>query len=354
MTMDFTAAELAPILSVHLGGQVTVEKVEGFPRGSSRETRFVICRIDNGPERGLVLRSDFPAGSTDPNPLDLEYFVYDRLGQADVPTARALFWEDDPARTDRPFYAREKIEGDWNIAHFSDPNPAYDDLRIAMAKAHVAALARVHALDWRALGFGARLPVPHDKADAAPCALRHARAQYLALATEPIPLLLEAIEWLTDHAPPAPCLSLCKGTNGYGEEVFRDGQLVALSDWEEVTIGDPASDFAFMQGFLVEIERDGETLWGLGPALDHYADLTGIRISPQAVQYYQLIRSLRLAIMSHNSAASLRRPDAHIRQGWTASEVQHLAKYILASAMGMAPPVPAARFAQLNISVDME
>lgn len=351
MSMGFTPADLAPILSLHLGGRVAVEGVESFPRGSSRETRFVTYRLDDGPPRELVLRSDFPAGSTDPNPLDLEYFVYERLNNADVPTARALFWE---GRCDRPFYAREKIEGDWNIAHFSDPDPAHDDLRIAMAKAHIAALARIHALDWRALGFGKRLPVPRDEADAAPCALRHARSQYLALATEPIPLLIEAIEWLTDHAPPASRLSLCKGTNGYGEEVFRDGQLVALSDWEEVTIGDPASDFAFMQGFLGDIVRDGETLWGLGPALDHYADITGTRISPQTVQYYQLIRSLRLAIMSHNSAASLRRPDAHIRQGWTASEVQHLAKHILASAMGMAPPIAAPRFAQLNISVDME
>nr|WP_176392193.1 phosphotransferase family protein [Sphingomonas sp. CDS-1] len=351
--MDFTLQELEPILSDHLNGRVRIDKVEGFPRGSSRETRFVTYSIDGGEAREMVLRSDFPAGSTDPNPLDLEYFIYDRLGQADVPTARTLFWEANPARTDRPFYAREKIDGDWNIAHFSDPDPAYDSLRIAIAKEHIGALARVHAIDWRTIGFGERLPVPRDEADAAPCALRHARDQFLGLATEPIPLLLEAVEWLTDKAPPAPRLCLCKGTNGYGEEVFRDGRIVALSDWEEVTIGDPAADFAFMQGFLGDIVRDGRKLWGLEPALDHYAELTGIRIAPETVQFYQLIRALRLAVMSHNSATSLRRPDAHIRQGWTATEVLHLSKHILASAMGLVPPIPGPRFAQLNTSVDM-
>jgi hypothetical protein len=71
------------------------------------------------------------------------------------------------------------------------------------------------------------------------------------------------------------------------------------------------------------------------------------------VHYYHLLRSLRLAIMSHNSARSLRRPDAHIRQGWTATEVLHLTKHILASAMGMAEPIAGERFAQLNVSVDM-
>ncbi|WP_327753819.1 phosphotransferase family protein (plasmid) [Sphingobium sp. SJ10-10] len=353
MTMRFTPDELAPILSRHLGGAATVLSVESFARGSSRETRFVRYRIDGGPERELVLRSDFPAGSTDPNPLDLEYFIYDRLNAADIPTARALFREDDPARTDRPFYAREKIEGDWNIPHYSDPDPAYDDLRIAIAREHIATLARVHAVDWQVLGLGERLPVPRDGADAAPSALRHARDQFLGLATEPIPLVLEAVEWLSDHAPPADRLCLCKGTNGYGEEVFRDGRIAALSDWEEVSIGDAAADFAFMQGFLVDIERDGHTLWGLQPALDYYESLTGLHITPEKVQYYQLVRSLRLLVMAHNSAASLRRPDAHIRQGWTATEVLHLTKHILASAMGMAPPIPSARFGQLNISVDM-
>lgn len=351
--MRFTPEELEPILSSHLGGRVSVASVESFPRGSSRETRFIRYRLDDQAEREIVLRSDFPAGSTDPNPLDLEYFIYTRLNDADVPTARALFWESDPAHTDRPFYAREKIAGDWNIAHFSDPDPAYDVLRIAIAKEHIATLARVHALDWRALGLTERLAVPTDEADAARSALRHAQRQYLALATEPIPLLLEAIEWLSDNAPPANRLCLCKGTNGYGEEVFRDGRIVALSDWEEVSIGDAAADFAFMQGFLVDIVQDGETLWGLQPALDYYESLTGVKIMAATVQYYQLLRSLRLAIMSHNSATSLRRPDAHIRQGWTATEVLHLSKHILASAMGMAPPIAGPRFAQLNVSVDM-
>lgn len=313
--MHFTFAELEPILSRHLGGKVEVRTVEAFARGSSRETRFVTYTIDGGPECEIVLRSDFPAGSTDPNPLDLEYFIYTQLNDADIPTARTLFWEDDPAATDRPFYAREKIMGDWSIPHYSDPDPAYDDLRIRIAKEHIATLARVHALDWRALGLGERLAVPHDEADAALSALRHARAQFLKLAIEPIPLLFEAMEWLSDRAPPAPRLCLCKGTNGYGEEVFRDGKLVALSDWEEVSIGDPAADFAFMQGFLVDIARGSETIWGLQPALDYYENLTGIRIPVATVQYYQLLRSLRLAIMSHNSARSLRRTDAHIRQG---------------------------------------
>lgn len=353
--MDFTADELIPILEHHLGGTISIDEIVRFPRGSSRETRFLVYRRDGGAAEELVLRSDIPAGSLDPTPLDQEYFLYERLGHTSVPAARVLFWEDDPARTDRPFYAREKIEGDWNIAHFSDPDPAYDALRIAIAKEHIAKLAMVHAVDWRALGFGDRLPVPRDAADAAGATLRFLRSRFLELAKEPIPLLLEAIEWLMDRAPPAAKLCLCKGTNGYGEEVFRDGKVVALSDWEEASIGDPAADFAFMQGFLGEIVRDGETLWSLRHALDHYAELTGIRIAPEVVGYYQVIRALRLAILSHHSAIALGRPgEVSIRHGWTATEILHMGKHVLASAMTMVPPVSAQRFAELNDSIDIQ
>ena len=44
-----------------------------------------------------------------------------------------------------------------------------------------------------------------------------------------------------------------KGTNGYGEEIFRDGRLVAMSDWELARIGDPAYDWAQIQGFVCDV-----------------------------------------------------------------------------------------------------
>ena len=67
-------------------------------------------------------------------------------------------------------------------------------------------------------------------------------------------------------------LSLLKGNNGIGEEIWPDGRIVALSDWELATIGDPALDWAFSQGLL--------TLHDVDDTLDHYAGRSRVRDRP--------------------------------------------------------------------------
>lgn len=355
--MNFTPAWLGAYLSHRLGQKVTALSLEAFPRGSSRQTWFGAYALETGGAAiEIVLRTDHPGGAVDPTPLDQEYFIYERLGGAGLPVARALWWEDDPAWASRPFYIREKIDGTWNIPHFSDPAPEYDALRIAVAKEHVKALAKVHALDWRALGFAARIPVPANASQAAQNYVAGAKARYAARNGEPMPIFLEACEWLVDHAPAASRLCLCKGTNGLGEEVFREGKLVALSDWEEVSIGDPASDFAFMQGFAGSLTRGGKQIWGMEQMLAYYYELTGDTVSMASVRYYEVIRALNLVVMARNSAMNIHcgAGGGHIRQAWTGTEVLHISKHALCMAMGLLPPLTAERFAELNQTVDMQ
>ena len=76
--------------------------------------------------------------------------MYEQLGHTAVPVARVLWWEDDPAWAARPFYVREHVEGSWDISHYRDPDPRYDELRIEVSKEHARNLALVHQVDWRA------------------------------------------------------------------------------------------------------------------------------------------------------------------------------------------------------------
>jgi aminoglycoside phosphotransferase (APT) family kinase protein len=351
--MHFTSDGLARYLRHRLAEDVAVEAIERFPRGSSRETWFATVRRGQAAPTTLVFRSDLPAGSVEPTPLEQEYFIYERLGHTAVPVAKVLWWEEDASWAGSTFYVREKVDGSWNIPHYSDPSPHYDSLRVAIAKEHLDKLAIVHQVDWRGLGFDQRLPAPADIADAAHTNIETVKRLFAGLAIEAIPILQEAAEWLHDNAPTAPRLSLCKGTNGYGEEVFRDGRIVAMSDWEEASIGDPAADFAFSQDFFSELVRDGEVIWGLEPALEYYRSVSGIAVTAAAVRYYQVFRAFRMLVMAHKSADSVRRATGvFIRQAWTATEVLHLTKRTLATAMGLTPPLPAGRYAQLNVTVD--
>jgi aminoglycoside phosphotransferase (APT) family kinase protein len=353
--VGFTVGWLTGYLRARLGGPVEVERLERFGRGTSRETWFATYRLGTEPPVTITLRADHPAGSVDPTPLDQEYFIYERLGGAGLPVARALWWEDDPAKCPRPFYARAWVKGHWLVEGYTDPAPQADAIRIGAARAHVQALARVHALDWRSLGFGARLLVPASPAAAAHACVENAARRYAARRGEPVPIFHEACEWLRDHAPAASRLCLCKGTNGLGEEVFADGALVALSDWEEVSIGDPASDFAFMQGFADPIVRDGRQIWGLEQALACYAEAAGPQIPLASVRYYQVVRALNIVVFARNAAAICHETpeQATIRQVWTGTEVLHIGKRVLASAMGLLPPPSAGWFAELNQTVDL-
>ena len=352
MQMDLLRQPLEDYLRHRFSPSAVLERAERFPRGSSRLTWFVDYRPEpTAPIRSLVFRGDFAGGSTIHTSLEREYRLYALLGRTDVPVARALFWEGDPAWAPRPFYVREQIEGSWEVPHFTDPDPRYDALRIETSKEHMRKLALVHTVDWAKHGFDALLPAPKRVEDCAGHFLDGLVAQFEDYRREPMPLVVEALVELRRNAPTAPRVSLCKGTNGLGEEVFRDGVIVAMSDWEEATIGDPAADFASMQNFAPEIERGGENIWGLEKALAYYRDASGIPLRIENVRYYQALRMFAQILYGHKAAVVTHGGNADIRKSWTGTEVLHVGKRLLASAIGLAEPPPPGWFGELNETV---
>jgi aminoglycoside phosphotransferase (APT) family kinase protein len=204
------------------------------------------------------------------------------------------------------------------------------------------------------LGFDKWLPKPAGVADCAQTMVNSILQQYETARMEPIPIFLECAAWLKTNAPVAPCVSLCKGTNGLGEEIFNGGRIVAMSDWEEALIGDPSSDFAFTQGLIPEITRDGQHLWGLQPALAFYESKSGIKIDPLSVRYYGVVRALKLVLFAVKSARSVHEMplQSELRQAWTAIEVGNVGKRLLAAAMGWGNPPAAHILEELNQSVE--
>jgi aminoglycoside phosphotransferase (APT) family kinase protein len=351
--MRFTHESLTQYLTAKLGQAVSIESIHQVGRGNSRETWFVAYRQANQ-LRKLTFRLDHPSGAIVPTPLDQEYFLYERLGRTQVPIAKALWWEDGAPYSDRPFYVREQIDGDWNVPHLLDPAPQWDGLRIAICKEHLSKLALVHAVDWRALGFDKWLSAPRGVDDCARNMIDGVIEQYQACRLEPVPILLECAAVLKARAPVAPRVSLCKGTNGLGEEIFRDGKIVAMSDWEEAIIGDPAADIAFTQALIPEINRDGKPVWGMAQALEYYEQVSATHIELAAVRYYGVVRAMKFSIFALQSARLLHEKpfESELRAAWTATEVGNIAKRILAAALGWGEAPPASLFEQINQSVE--
>jgi aminoglycoside phosphotransferase (APT) family kinase protein len=314
---------------------VVVDAVVPHNRGISRETWSIRLSHEGDLPANLILRRDPPGNSIDTRSLRFEYEVYHRLAKTDVPVAQALWYEEATAGTPggRDFYLREEADGSWDVPHARDQDPQWDEWRIALSKEHIACLATLHRCDWRLLGFGEILETPAAAGSCAQAAIARHFRDIAQFQITPFPVFTEVREWLLDNAPAAPSICLLKGTNGLGEEVFRGGRIVAMSDWEMCSLGDPASDFARTQDFLPTIVRDGRQLWGLEQALDHYKQLSGTRITPEAVDYYRVLNTLdSVSTLHHGILPIVAGTNLDARLSWLGTEMVHRCLKLLADA----------------------
>lgn len=337
--LDVVAFERSLVRQPDLA-RAAVSGVTKFPRGVSRETWFVDVSVAGGADRRLVVRRDLPAGSVTPTTLRFEYEVYRRLVASPVPVARPLWYEDDPELLvdGREFYVREHVAGSWEVPGFSDPDPARDGVRIEASREHMRKLALLHSCDWEALGFAEIMDVPPTPAAAATTAIDRLEALLCTFQIEPFPAVTEALEVLRDEAPTdAPTISLLKGTNGIGEEVWRDGRIVAMSDWELASLGDPASDFAHLQRLRPKLfGAGGELIWSLQHAVDYYEQQGGVEIDLRRVDYYRRLGALETVLYTHNAAVPLiAGTDLLARRSWVSTEVLFEAVQRLAKTAGI-------------------
>ena len=268
---------------------VSVE--QAFP-GMSRETWFVSTiegKETSLNERGFIFRMDPPGGSIVQTSLQFEFSIYSKLQNSQVPVPKTLWYEDDPKwlMDGREFYVREKVDGKVLIPEFEDPDPKYDSLRTTMAREMAEKLALIHTCDWQALDFEEIMPAPVDKSDCARLDLDFWEEYMEKILPEPSPVIQRAMIWLRENQPDdAPGISLLKGNNGIGEEIWQGTKIVAMCDWELSHLGDPSEDFSWCQGF-----RDHPDLMEL--LIAHYTEISGIKPSLKNIEYYSIFYLLK-------------------------------------------------------------
>jgi aminoglycoside phosphotransferase (APT) family kinase protein len=327
----------------HEARDVRVRAVHRLSRGVSRQTWTVEAAVLGNDsawtERAFVVRRDHETGSIIPTDLQTEYEVYRRLRNTPVPTTDALWFEDDPdwQPDGRAAYVRTLVEGDWRLPFLADESPEQDDRRIAASREHLDKLALVHSLDWERLGFGEIFAVPASPAECAENLIDVCLGQLAEFGAEPSPVLAESVAWLRVQAPrDAARICLCKGTNGHGEEVWADGRIVAMSDWELAAVGDPAYDLAQIQEMVPEIHRGGRRIWGWPEALDHYRTRTGVTVPMESIEYYRRFYGLLQFVYTQHAAAQVRAtPAPDLRFVWNAAEVGYRSQLRLARIFGV-------------------
>ncbi|GAA4544046.1 phosphotransferase family protein [Pseudonocardia xishanensis] len=276
-TLD--AASIGEHLSRTTGEQVDVVSARRTFPGISRETWLVETST---PDVGFVVRVAQPWDVPTPSTIEQEFAVYDALWRAGVPVAEPLWHARDLDFADgRPHMVRRLVPGSSKIPGLREDTAEGEALRRRVVHSHLDALATLHRFDWRAAGLDAHLAAPAGPADALRAEVDRWEARWRAGRPEPRPVVTEYLCWLREHIPTdVPMVSLVKGNNGVGEEIFRDGRVVALSDFELSELSDPALDLAFTQGTLSLIDQR--------EAIDHYAERVGHKVTPHRMAFAML------------------------------------------------------------------
>jgi len=217
-----------------LSGKMRIERIQG---GQSNPTFFV--SYDN---RRLVLRKQ-PPGNLLPSAhaIDREYRILTALAGTDVPVPTALFFHAGKDVLGTPFYVMDRIEG----RVFNDcsmPGVPPTERRV-MTLALAEMMARLHRLDWAALGLADYgRPGNYFTRQIA----RWSR-QWEISKTRELPDVEKLIEWLPKNVPESDVTTLVHGDFRLNNLIFHptEPRVLGVLDWELSTLGHPLSDAAY-------------------------------------------------------------------------------------------------------------
>lgn len=221
-------------------GPITVEQFKG---GQSNPTFKLIT-----PKRAYVMRAKpGPVAKLLPSAhmIEREYEVMTALAKADVhlrvPVPKTIALCTDEAVIGRAFFVMEMVEGRvlWDPAL---PGMTKSE-RAAIFDEMNAVMARLHQIDYQAIGLGAYGKPGQYLARQ----ISRWTKQYRASETEKIAAMDALIDWLPQHIPAIEETSIVHGDYRLDNLILHptEPRILAILDWELSTLGHPLADFAY-------------------------------------------------------------------------------------------------------------
>ncbi len=217
-----------------VGGPLVVRQYEG---GQSNPTYYL-----RAGDREFVLRRK-PPGTLLPSAhlVEREYRILTALAQTDMPVPRTYVLCEDPSVIGTVFYVMDCVRG----RVFTDPRLSglVARERAAVYDSMADVLARLHRVDWQALGL-ADYGRPGNYVARQ---LHRWTEQYRASETETIPSMERLIEWLPRHIPADDQTAIAHGDYRLANLLIHptEPRVVAVLDWELSTLGHPLADLAY-------------------------------------------------------------------------------------------------------------
>lgn len=232
--------------------ELTIRPTEG---GMSNPT----CFVDADGWRAVLRKQPPGPLAKSAHAIDREYRVMSALARSDVPVPRLYHYHEDANLLGTPFYLMEWLTGRV-FTDYALPGIAPGE-RAALYDAMCDTMARIHRLDYTALGLGdfgrpgnyfrrqlgrwSQLWQQYRKGDA------------------DNPDLDAMILWLDQRIPESEALTLCHGDFRIGNMMFHPTRprVIGVLDWELSTLGHPLVDVGFnTQAWQMAADENGGLL----------------------------------------------------------------------------------------------
>jgi aminoglycoside phosphotransferase (APT) family kinase protein len=308
-------ANLERWLAARLGAEAVAL---GAPRrlsgGYSAETIVLEARVRRAGAEAtekLVLRREMPEPAVYPVQapgldveIEIQWRTMDALAKhSRVPLAPLVGFERDAGVIGAPYFVMGFVDGVVPSVmppyaaqgFFAEAKP---EERTRLVEDGLRVLAELHAVDWRAAGFGWLAPAGVRPGTLRQLDLWQAYAER-ELAGREHPLMSGAFEWLRAHLPSEreDDLALSWGDSRIGNMIFRDFRCACVTDFENVALAPRAFDL----GWWLMFDRWSHESLGGVPRLPgeptreqqraHYERCAGIRVGDTT--YYEVLAAAR-------------------------------------------------------------
>jgi aminoglycoside phosphotransferase (APT) family kinase protein len=299
---ELNLSKLEPFLRRCFPNEAEGIALQQFPSGHSNLTYSVMLG-----EREMVLRRP-PFGTKVKSAHDMgrEFRVLSKLHNAYPLAPAVLLYCEDESIIGAPFYLMERLRG---LIIRRDPPSGFQFSAFTarqLSEAFVDNLARLHALDYRAIGLAdIGKPEGYLQRQVLGWIERYAGSQtHDFREVEPIAI------WMRQHMPPPSANTLIHNDYKYDNAVLnpeKPTEIVGVLDWEMSTIGDPLTDLGTALAYWID-PHDPEELQQLrwGPTtqegslnraglVERYAKRTGRDVSH--MPFYLAFARFKVAVI---------------------------------------------------------
>lgn len=245
---------LANFLTRHAGIEKTIE-IRQFPAGSSNLTYL----IKLGSEEFVLRRPPFGNTVKTAHDMRREFDVLSKLAAVYPPAPKPFLFCDDDSVIGSEFYLMERRHGLIIRGRSPKELEASPEMQRSVCESFVRNLADLHSLDYKAAGLG-ELGRPEG----------YCRRQvegwtkrYFASKTDEWAEIESTIEWLNKNIPAESGASLVHNDYKFDNIMLAPDdmtKIVAVLDWEMVTVGDPLMDLGTTLGYWMSPDSGSELL----------------------------------------------------------------------------------------------